>query len=487
MPLREGASSSAVERSRTVNCGSPLRFASPIFAIQLSQRRARVLVATRPRPRILVGCLCRPAGARPASATERGRRLESSPDRAGSSWRRPWRSLVCSNAVRHSLLCLLPLPFVGCAADLSSDQLDLVGGLPTWSFPAVLLLEKPSGRYCSGSLVAPNVVLTAAHCQIEPGAEAIVMDFDERLDSQLVVEVVSHRYHKGGDSFSDHDIALVRLADDLAEAPLPIKVARDESNLIGAELTVVGLGVVDGVALNGGGEKRVGTFIVTSAIKDYITGDGGDERRSICFGDSGGPALLDVDGTATVIGVTRSHAGICERESEWTRVDSYAAEFVVPFIDAWSGPCRLDATCVTAGCRTPDPDCAPCGIDGTCSAGCEQLDLDCPVGSFFGEECSSNDDCESRLCLDDPYAERASYCSQSCGATTTCPNLAVCQEIDRASVCVIEPPAPASEHEGGCASAQAQATVPIALVLLALLTSRRPRLPGAARRNCARP
>lgn len=115
----------------------------------------------------------------------------------------------------------------GCAQDLVAQGASgLVGGIPTYEYPAVLLLENPDGGYCTGSLVAPDVVLTAAHCQIAPGATASVMSFDEPIASQDVVEVVSHRYHNGGDA------------------------------------------------------KREGDFSITASNRDYLTGGG--DGRSIC-------------------------------------------------------------------------------------------------------------------------------------------------------------------------------------------------------------
>lgn len=347
----------------------------------------------------------------------------------------------------------------------------LVGGTPTYEYPSVLLVENPGGGFCTGSLVAPEVVLTAAHCQIEPGATATVMSFDQPIASEEVDEVAFHRYHNGGDAFSDHDISLARLAGELSVDPLPFALEPIADGAAGQTLTVVGFGVVDGEAMNGGGAKRVADFPVTAAIDDYFTG--GMDGTSICYGDSGGPAFLTIDGVPTVAGVTRSQFRDCSGLSQWTRVDTYAAEFVVPFLDAWSGPCRLDDTCATAGCRTPDPDCAPCGVDGICSTGCVALDLDCPVAGFYGDSCQSADDCESRLCIDDPHGDRGFYCTLGCQGGGSCPLGSACEELDGAAVCVTQPESE-PDGGGGCAASGQGASRGLALVLvLSCLASRR--------------
>jgi hypothetical protein len=321
----------------------------------------------------------------------------------------------------------------------------IVGGNPTSEYPAVLLLEAPDGGFCTGSLVAHRVILTAAHCQVVPGWTATVMDVDQPVASEEVVESVFHRYfHDDSDYMTAHDLSRARLAGDLPAELLPFVAAPFDEPPLAASLIGVGFGFDDGVALTGGGVKRVGAFSITWATDDYFVGDG--NGTSVCYGDSGGPALMSVDGVATVVGVASGTGESCRSQSRWTRVDAHAADFAIPFVDAWSGPCRGDGTCVTDGCRTPDPDCAPCGIDGVCSAGCEVLDLDCPLAGYFGDACSQPDDCETRLCVEGDDGEAT--CSQICDDVDLfCPSGYRCEARDGPRVCV------AIGAEGGCGCA----------------------------------
>src|SRR5690606_12366172 len=47
-----------------------------------------------------------------------------------------------------------------------NGNLDIVGGTPTvpGSWPEVVALEKASGDLCTGTIVAPHLIVTAAHC-----------------------------------------------------------------------------------------------------------------------------------------------------------------------------------------------------------------------------------------------------------------------------------------------------------------------------------
>jgi uncharacterized protein (TIGR03382 family) len=169
----------------------------------------------------------------------------------------------------------------------------------------------------------------------------------------------------------------------------------------------------------------------------------GDDTTSNCAGDSGGPVL---DMAGDVIAVSRRQ-NTCTQTVSMTRTDRNTADFIFPYIDQKSGPCRAgDGTCETVGCRTPDPDCLPeneCLWGNTCIEDCPTRDWDCEIGSFPGEECAINGDCEQGgrciAALDDADFL---YCNKPCDVDEDCPQNMTCNAD---SECEFGTPSPGSQ------------------------------------------
>lgn len=196
----------------------------------------------------------------------------------------------------------------------------IVGGDAAGSceFPsAVAILEDDETPVmCSGTLVHPSVVTLAAHC-VNPQRPIVGIGFGEQgqgeVGPQRVVEVddcVGHpQYFEDGYP----DIAYCTLTEPVLDVPrVPILAGCElEALQPGVEVTIVGYGsnygtVVDGeVEAEGVGPKRR----TTQTIDDVEEGEdevhmvGPDGSTSACFGDSGGPAMIEMaDGTWRVFG-----------------------------------------------------------------------------------------------------------------------------------------------------------------------------------------
>ena len=173
----------------------------------------------------------------------------------------------------------------------SSDSelfMKLVNGRLTSDRPEVGLLKLPQG-ICTATLVAPDVIITAAHCV---GYET---HHNGGNLGQFNVEV--------GNSFQSFPISkIISLgqelgANDIAVAKLSVNVPRDmaqpapvavQTPNIGNSLTVYGYGCTrrDGVT---DGQKREAHF--TS----------GEASAVLCPGDSGGPVFDNMSGSITRI------------------------------------------------------------------------------------------------------------------------------------------------------------------------------------------
>jgi MYXO-CTERM domain-containing protein len=302
---------------------------------------------------------------------------------------------------------------------LEAERLPIIGGFETFTDPQVVFTSTTTGQ-CTGTLIAPEVVLTAAHCiydSIQQGRKSTgSVSFGDSLGSfdQVIgiADMIAHRYYSPA-AIRRFDIGLIRLqqAPEGIE-PIPLGTEPLDESLLGAGVRVLGFGVTDGETQTGAGTKRQVNLTI-----DEITGEHvglGDLNRNICQGDSGGPTLLVRDGVESVIAVSSFGSNFCQDRSYVTRTDAYA-DFLAEVVAAWSGPCKHDSMCGTDDCgEFPDPDCDLCGLNGICATGCPRLDLDCPVAGFEGDRCEDNDGCESRVCvaaLDDP---RIKYCSRRC-------------------------------------------------------------------------
>ncbi len=332
------------------------------------------------------------------------------------------------------LFVLGGLGTVGCIASPPSDPEDpastesqpIIGGQVSLGDPAVVMLLTPDGA-CTGSLISPHVILTAAHClknSADAGSQtsgrvffgSSVGNFSDEIRSR---RLLPGRYYTTGLQ-AGSDIAVVRLRDPAPSGiePLPYNTRPLDATDVGKIVRAVGFGVTNGQTQTGSGTKRTVDLSIRRIEGEFIVV--GDNTVNTCQGDSGGPILLTMDGVPTIIGVTAFGAQGCLGDAYKTRVDEYAADFLDIALSSWDGPCAQDGNCNSSCSDIPDPDCDICGLDGFCGSGCAAVDLDCPVVGFVGDSCSSNDDCESRRCIVAPDDDRISFCSQECSSNLDC-------------------------------------------------------------------
>ena len=240
------------------------------------------------------------------------------------------------------------------------EQSGIIGGSPDTASHAVVGIVIGGGTLCTGSLIAPNLVLTARHCVADSGDQngaiecGVSMfspnydegDFDVTWDADLrdgipgnTVYGVREIRTPAPTSVCGNDIALLILDENVDDSvAVPLEPRINDAVETDETFDAVGYGIQDPNDDRGetaGVRKRAGGNTILCVGEDECRGTGATDTEwlaeaHICQGDSGGPGL---DHEGRVIGVTSRSDAECSA-GLYTGVTGFKTLIVQAAIDA---------------------------------------------------------------------------------------------------------------------------------------------------------
>jgi Leucine-rich repeat (LRR) protein len=222
-----------------------------------------------------------------------------------------------------SFILLVPAFLLMCDRDLDgvSSALRMVNGsIPgadhPASYSAVALVNKNSqDHFCSGTVVAENLIVTAAHCVFDkrPQDFQILFGPDTKSNSAVLRNPEALSTFKKFQKFeSNFDIAWVRFTGGLPQGFQPVEIWHQPGALTPqSSLTIAGYGRTasqcsfDDPTCQGGKllyvDTKVREFVNHGRLFNLIV-IGPRPDHGPCFGDSGGPAYIQRNGQWYLVG-----------------------------------------------------------------------------------------------------------------------------------------------------------------------------------------
>ena len=208
-----------------------------------------------------------------------------------------------------------------------APSLAMVGGAPPAGDGAgrsVVMVLGSYGTACTATAIAPDLLLTAAHC-VEPGADYKLVDSGPSRDLSrppVLKDIVrierdpQFELKKLFAHVATADVAILKLAQPLPMRIPPVPIAGDsEPVTVGDTFVVAGYGVTIRGDGRTGGTVRAATLVATGQpgtlqirLFDPST-KGQSAGLGACAGDSGAPVFRASGAALTIIGVVSWSTG----------------------------------------------------------------------------------------------------------------------------------------------------------------------------------
>jgi hypothetical protein len=204
---------------------------------------------------------------------------------------------------------------------LSDGQIMALG----WLYPP----GTPEEVICTGTLVAPDVVVTARMCTTSAS--------DGRIGFGIGVDPASPEALFDSSAIYAHDevdVALIVLEEDAIASgveinPIPLNTHDISDSAVGRAVQVGGFGETQDPETDG---RLFATVTVTEVTDEEIVVDGQGEQ-GLCFGDSGGPVIdVDPDGSPVVLAVESWGDSSCVDVDHTVRLDPLFDDWIEPIL-----------------------------------------------------------------------------------------------------------------------------------------------------------
>lgn len=194
------------------------------------------------------------------------------------------------------------------------------GGAPATDGVArsIVTIVGSRGNFCTGSVIAPKIVLTAAHC-VQPGAEYRIVDYSAGAPAlQNIKAVAIHPGFKMGAMLAHRataDVALLQLEQAAKGKAAAVLGMPNIPIAVGGRFTIAGIGVTVRGDGKSGGTIRVAGLVATGkpgSLQIRLVdpaAQGARDGLGACTGDSGAPVFEDKPGGPAIVGVVSWSTG----------------------------------------------------------------------------------------------------------------------------------------------------------------------------------
>ena len=251
-----------------------------------------------------------------------------------------------------SLIALATAGLPAVAAGAPAPPVGVVGGdtVPGGRWPEVAAILYPSlagdEQRCTGTLIAPTLVVTAAHC-LGPGNEPdnVLIGTASLARPQDGETIAVRKYYIYPDPVDTLDVGVIVLARASSRAPRAVATGWERLAIVdGAEVALVGFGAIDVAGNEYVNELQEGHTTITDAACTRSSGcnpaarpagelGAGGMGVDTCPGDSGGPIYVLTAKGPWLAGVTsRSYDDAslaCSQGGIYTRADKLGADEVI--------------------------------------------------------------------------------------------------------------------------------------------------------------